>query len=33
MKSQKSGNTKATSLPLSIYMPTGVDLAAKQLLL
>ena len=33
LKNQKSGNTKATSLPLSIYMPTGVDLAAKQLLL
>ena len=29
----KEWNTKATSLPLSIYMPTGVDLAAKQLLL
>ena len=30
---EKSKDTKATSLPLSIYMPTGVDLAAKQLLL
>ena len=29
----KEWKYKATSLPLSIYMPTGVDLAAKQLLL